>query len=114
MRIRWSCSRREISHSPRVKLIISERGNGPARAYYTLLMSDKIDIPDLGKKISLILRSGRAAIKTEQQLMQKLGIGKDYWSRIKNGTRILTEAKFVDLCDLLQMEQKVWFHPLLD
>lgn len=77
-------------------------------------MSDHVDIPDLGKKIMLVLRSGRSEIKTEQQLIHGLGIGKDFWSRIKSGTRVLAEERFVDLCDILKIEQKEWYHPLLD
>ena len=75
-----------------------------------------ISINDLAEKIALALRGNATArsVKTENELMKELGIGKDYWSRIKNGTRVLPEEKFVKLAGLCGVEEKVWFHPLTD
>lgn len=75
-------------------------------------MSSPTNIPDLGEKIALLLKSGRTSVKTESQLLQGLGIGKDMLSRIKGGTRVLSDDRFVKLCDLFNLEQKEWFSPL--
>jgi len=74
-------------------------------------MSSQTNIPDLSEKIVLLLKSGRTEAKTETQLIHGLGIGKDLLSRIKGGTRILTDDRFVKLCELFNLEQKEWFSP---
>ena len=73
-------------------------------------MSSPTNIPDLGEKIALLLKSGRTDVKTELQLLH--GIGKDMLSRIKGGTRVLSDDRFVKLCGLFNLEQKEWFSPL--
>lgn len=75
-------------------------------------MSSPSNIPNLGEKIALLLKSDRTAVKTEAQLIHGLGIGKDMLSRIKSGTRVLSDDRFVKLCKLFNLEQKEWFSPL--
>ncbi len=75
-------------------------------------MNNPTNIPDLGEKITLLLKSGRTSVNTEAQLLIGLGIGKDFLSRIKGGTRNLTDERFVKLCKLFNIEQKEWYSPL--
>ena len=65
-------------------------------------MSSPTNIPDPGEKIALLLKSGRADVKTESQLLQGLGIGKDMLSRIKGGTRVLSDAPLREVVRLVQ------------
>lgn len=75
-------------------------------------MGSNINITNLAEKLKLLLRSERSAVKTEAQLLIKLGIGKDYLSRIKSGVRVLPEEKLVELCSIFSVPQLDWFLPL--
>ena len=75
-------------------------------------MADNVWIEDLDGKISLILRSDRTRIQSLEQLRQHLKIGKDMLSRIKAGTRKLTEDNFLKLCEAFDTKQKFWFLPI--
>jgi transcriptional regulator with XRE-family HTH domain len=71
-------------------------------------LSKYIHIPNFGAKIDLLLRSDRFAIRTNAKLSEELGVEPDYLSRIKSGTRPLTEENFLTLCRLYNLEQRVW------
>lgn len=71
-----------------------------------------IKIDSIGEKISLLLRSDRFKIKREVDLKLALGIEDDYFTRIKNGTRPLSESIFIKLCNVFGIEQRRWFDSL--
>lgn len=75
-------------------------------------MVNNLLIPELSEKIELLLRSDKNAIKTNNQLSMKLGIGYDYLSRIKNGARTLSEENFLKLCGVFGLQQRDWFEDL--
>jgi transcriptional regulator with XRE-family HTH domain len=75
-------------------------------------MTNRLLIPELGAKIELLLRSDKTEIKTNNQLCQKMNVGHDYLSRLKNGTRTLTEENFLKLCTIFKLLQKVWYEEL--
>jgi|CZKV01.1.fsa_nt_gi transcriptional regulator with XRE-family HTH domain len=77
-------------------------------------MAERISINDLSEKIDLALLREGAKIKTNQELLRRLSISKDYFSRIRSGLRVLTEEKFVELCAVCGIERKVWFLPLFE
>lgn len=60
----------------------------------------------------LVMRSDRSEVTTEAQLLLQLNIGKDYLSRIKSGTRVIPDNKFVKLSEIFKLSQKDWFLPL--
>ena len=75
-------------------------------------MANHIYIQDFGAKIDLLLRSDRFTIRTNTKLSETLGVEPDYFSRIKSGTRPLTEEKFLVLCGLFGLEQRAWLEDL--
>lgn len=75
-------------------------------------MPTHIPVPDLGAKIDLLLRTERKGIRSNSALSRLLEIEADYLSRLKNGTRVLTEKKFLELCDTFDVTQKEWFEEL--
>jgi|SRR6185295_1335675 len=72
-------------------------------------MAHNITVPDLGDKIDLLLRSDGSPVRTGTQLSNELDISPDYLSRLKSGTRILTEELFGRLCEVFTIKQKEWF-----
>jgi len=74
----------------------------------------KVYIEDLDSKITLVLRSGISDVRTNGELLLKMNISKDYLSRIKSGTRVLSEDRFLELCDILNVDQKIWYLPLFE
>jgi transcriptional regulator with XRE-family HTH domain len=77
-------------------------------------MDGKVDIEDLGKKIVLLLRSDISEVKTLEEMLRRVGLKKDTWSRIRGGTRILTDDRFVSICECFGVPQQLFFSPLLE
>lgn len=75
-------------------------------------MGEHVRVPDLGAKLDLLLRSGRYGIQSNAKLSEALGIGQDYLSRLRGGTRILTEENFLRLCKIFDLEQRVFLDDL--
>lgn len=72
-------------------------------------MGEYVSISDFGAKIDLLLRSDSNEINTNAQVSKHLRIHPDYLSRMKNGTRPLTEHNFIALCDLFDLTQSQWY-----
>jgi transcriptional regulator with XRE-family HTH domain len=69
-------------------------------------------IPDLGTKIDLLLTIERNDIGSSNALARRLDIGVDYLSRLKNGSRRLTEEKFSELCKVFGLSKLEWYQEL--
>ncbi len=66
-------------------------------------------IPDFGKKLDLLLKTGTKNIRTASQLSKLLEIGPDILSRLRNGTRTVPQRVFSKLCNIYEIEESVWF-----
>lgn len=75
-------------------------------------MGNNVDITHLAEKLKLVLRSECSDVTTETQLRKRLGIGKDYLSRIKSGVRVISEEMLVKLCEIFSIRQIDWYLPL--
>lgn len=75
-------------------------------------MPGHVLVPDLGAKIDLLLRSDKGTFRRQVDLSAALGIEPDYLSRIKRGSRGLTEENFIALCDIFDLQQRQWFDDL--
>lgn len=73
-----------------------------------------VKIEDLHEKIELAIRSGTTPLKAFNQLLQKLNVSKNWYSRLKTGNLQLTEERFLKLCDALNIEQRRWYFPLCE
>ncbi|GJQ61145.1 MAG: hypothetical protein SCALA702_01980 [Melioribacteraceae bacterium] len=71
-----------------------------------------LNVPQIGLKLDLLLRTGKQGIKTASALSKRLNIAPDHLSRIKNGTRSIPDEVFLELTNIYQIEQKIWFENL--
>ena len=65
-------------------------------------MAPRFEVKDFGKKLKLVLRSGKSSrFKRVADVAKELkGVSPDYLSRLVNGTRSLTENVFCQFVDL--------------
>ncbi|NJN61719.1 MAG: helix-turn-helix domain-containing protein [Coleofasciculaceae cyanobacterium RL_1_1] len=76
------------------------------------MSSHNLKIPEFGKKLELLLRTGVKGIKTASALCKRLDISPDYLSRMKKGTRTVPDEMFSKLCSIYEVSENCWFDSL--
>jgi hypothetical protein len=74
----------------------------------TRRFSGNVHVEDLGRKILLLLESEKGSVRSQQELICTLQIGKDLFSRLMSGTRVLSEDKFLKLCEIFDLKREEW------
>lgn len=75
-------------------------------------MAERFTIDDFAAKLDLLLKSDRGDVRTTSRLVGRLGVHKDYLSRLRGGSRPVTEEILLKLCDIFEMSQRDWFDDL--
>lgn len=71
-----------------------------------------LSIPDFGRKLDILLKTGAKNIHMASQLSKLLGIAPDILSRLKTGTRTVPQHIFSKLCEIYEIDGHIWFSDL--